>query len=114
MATHGTNPYGPALSLHDALPCYGPAVPVALVGEGADVAHVRRREVRRQFDHHAAAGQIELERAGRIERAPVRWLRGVQQLLRGLRLRCFIGGAGARRGTENGRGLGRERGGWYG
>src|SRR5690606_37741471 len=43
------------------------AVPVALVGEGADVRHVLGRELRRELDHHAAGGQLQVDRVVRIQ-----------------------------------------------
>ena len=56
-------------------------VPVAALRHRLDVGDVRRSEVLCQFDHHAAVVEVHIERACRIEVAPIAGLGAVEQFL---------------------------------
>ena len=51
-------------------PVHAQSVPEALPGQLADVGHMPRGKLRRQLDHHQAAGQLHIEQVVRVGRAP--------------------------------------------
>src|SRR5690606_1887038 len=79
----------------------------------ADVGDVRGGEPRRELDHHLARWNPHVERVFRIQRAPVRRLRGGQQFRRRLRRLGLVGegraaGGGERESEDRGQAAGKR------
>jgi len=71
----GISPLGNVVVLY---PNDGQPVEIPRPSERLDVGHMQRGKAGRQFDDHAAAGQLDVQGVVRIERPPIRRPRGGQ------------------------------------
>ncbi|MNN63154.1 hypothetical protein D3C81_1785120 [compost metagenome] len=61
----------------------GQAVVILFRHQGLDVGHVFRREVGRQFDHHAAGGNVQVQGVVRVQWTPVGRFRSLDHVGQG-------------------------------